>query len=203
MSKKKKVLVLILIFFILFLILRYAYSKYINQIDISKDVNVAKWNIKINDQDITEDVHDFIISDFTWDEEVHVKKPKVAPGMKGYFTLKLDPTGTDVSVKYTIKIDETKLREISNIDLKITGIEENGVKQELNFDEEGNIIIEKIKKLEQIKSETDAIDTIKIEVSWENLDTDEGNKNDSEVSKLSGTKIQMPINVNVIQYTSD
>ena len=203
MSKKKKVLVLILICFILFLILRYAYSKYINQIDISKDVNVAKWNIKINDQDITEDVHDFIISDFTWDEEAHVKKPKVAPGMKGYFTLKLDPTGTDVSVKYTIKIDETKLREISNIDLKITGIEENGVKQELNFDEEGNIIIEKIKKLEQIKSETDAIDTIRIEVSWENLDTDEGNKNDSEVSKLSGTKIQMPINVNVIQYTSD
>ena len=58
-------------------------------------------------------------------------------------------------------------------------------------------------KREQIKSETDAIDTIRIEVSWENLDTDEGNKNDSEVSKLSGTKIQMPINVNVIQYTSD
>ncbi len=200
-SKKKKILILLLILILLFFILRYAYSKYVNQVDISKDVNVAQWNVKINDQDITQDVHEFLIKDFTWNEESHVQKPKVAPGMQGYFNLKVDTTGTEVSIKYTIEIDESKLREISDINLRVTGLEKDDVKQEMQFDEDGKIIIETIKKLDEIKS--DPIDNLKIDVVWENLDTEEGNKNDSKASELAGTKIQMPIKVNVIQYLSN
>ncbi len=200
-SKKKKILILLLILVLLFFILRYAYSKYVNQVNISKDMNIAQWNIKINDQDITQDTHEFLINDFTWNEERHVQKPKVAPGMQGYFNLKVDTTGTQVSIKYTIEIDESKLREISDINLRVTGLEEDGVKQEMQFDEDGKIIIETIKKLDEIKS--DPIDNLRLDVVWENLDTEEGNKNDSKASEMAGTKIQMPIKINVIQYLSN
>lgn len=200
MNKSQKLVLLILLIVLLVLILRLAYSKYVNQVYAIEDVNIGKWIIKINGQDITEDINVFEISDFEWDEESHVKPPKVAPGMKGHFSISIDPRGTDVSIKYTIKIDQTKLTELSDIKLKITGIEENGVSQEINTDENGEIIIEKIIELSEIKSESNAIDNLRINVVWENLDTTEGNKKDTEVGKIFNTKIQMPVEVKVIQY---
>ena len=121
--------------------------------------------------------------------------------MKGHFNITIDPTGTDVALKYTIKIDEKKLREIADINLKITGIKENGVESELKLDDEGNFIIEKEKTLAQIKSDTEAIDNLEIEVTWVDDNTEESNKKDSEVGSVANRKIQMPIEINVIQNT--
>lgn len=205
MSKKKKTLILIVILVILVLILRATYSKYTNEASAMVKERIGQWVIKINDQDITEDIKEFVISDFTWDwaNAPHVKEPKVAPGMTGNFNLKIDPTGSDVSIKYTITIDEAALRKIADIDLEITGVTLNGEKQILSKDENGNIVIEEIKKLEQIKSENEAdrIDNLNIEVTWQNDDTEEKNKKDSIVGSVANTKITMPIKVNVIQYT--
>lgn len=201
MSKKKKILILILILILLVLILRSAFSKYVNEAVGATSNKIGQWIIKVNNQDITEDVNTFLIDNFTWSENAHVKPPKVAPGMKGHFNITIDPTGTDVALKYTIKIDEKKLREIADINLKITGIKENGVESELKLDDEGNFIIEKEKTLAQIKSDTEAIDNLEIEVTWVDDNTEESNKKDSEVGSVANRKIQMPIEINVIQNT--
>ena len=154
------------------------------------------------------------IDDFTWNwsESPHVKEPKVAPGMKGYFDLKIDPTGTDVSIKYTLTIDDSKIAEMlgisadeakDRINLKMTGIVENGVEIELPRDEDGNIVITKIKTLEQIKSEneSDRVDNLEVEVTWEN--NEDNNDIDSQIGSVANSTIKLPVKVDVIQWTGE
>ena len=215
MSKKKKILIFIIIVVLLILILTSTYSKYVNTSEGSYGKKIGQWEIKINDTDITVNPNPdtdvvFYIDDFEWDwdSEPHVKKPKVAPGMKGNFSLKIDPTGTDVSIKYTIKIDKSVLTNVADINLAITGLEENGNKVDIDTlpeDDDGNLIIEKVKKLSEIQSEneSDRIDNLKIEVTWKNDDTEETNKQDSIVGSEANRQIAMPVKVNVIQYTGD
>lgn len=243
MSKKKKILILIAILIIVVLIIMATYSKYYNEANAVVQEKIGQWVIKVNDVDITGSTQEFTISDFTWDwsSTPHVKSPKVAPGMTGSFSLNVDPTGTDVSVKYTFTIDESALTKLADINLKVTGITLNGtaltITEEDSSDDENtnsteteseestaestvksyplvvrksennsdNIVIEQVKKLETIKSETesDRVDNWKIEVTWENEDTDESNKEDSIVGSVANTTISMPVTIDVIQYTGD
>ena len=66
MSKKKKILILILILILLVLILRSAFSKYVNEAVGATSNKIGQWIIKVNNQDITEDVNTFLIDNFTW-----------------------------------------------------------------------------------------------------------------------------------------
>lgn len=218
-NNKIKIVLLVVILILLILILKLTYSKYVNESSATISESVGQWNIKINDKDITQAdengvTGEFVIDDFVWDTSQHVKSPKVAPGMTGRFYLKIDPTGTDVSIQYTILIDDSKMIEIlnseegentltNNIGLKITGIKENGTEIELQRDENNNIIITRVKKLSQIQSEneTDRIDNLEVEVVWEN---DEANNEvDSIIGSVANRKIELPIKVDVIQYTGE
>lgn len=222
MNKKIRIVILIAILILLALIIQSTYSKYTNKAVGTINETTADWVIKINDKDITipdenGEIGVFEIEDFTWDWESapNVKPPKVAPGMSGYFKLKVDPTGTQVSVKYTITIDDSKIAEMlagigvtgedlaDRINLKITGIKENGVDIELPRDDDGNIVISKIKELEDIQSnnETDRIDELEIKVTWE--DNEANNDIDSKIGSVPNNVIKLPIKVDVIQWTGE
>ena len=135
--------------------------------------------------------------------------------MSGFFKLKIDPTGTQVSIKYTITIDDSKIAEMlagvgvtgddlaDRINLKITGIKANGVEIELPRDDQGNIVISKIKELEDIQSndETDRIDELEIKVTWE--DNEANNDVDSKIGSVPNNVIKLPILVDVIQWTGE
>lgn len=222
MSKRKKVFILILIVVLLILTIISTYSKYISTGEGKGTKKIAQWIIKINGTDISTSLlanddttnttnqsneASFVIDDFTWDwdGEPHVKEPKVAPGMKGHFSLNIDLTGTEVSAKYTIKIEKNVLTELADINLQITGLKENGVEQPLKEDENGNVVIEKIKTLDKIQSsnEDDRIDNLEIEITWKNDDTEESNKADSEIGSVANRKIEMPVKVHVIQYIGE
>lgn len=219
MSKKIRVLIVTIILIMLVLIVRSTYSKYTNLAVANVEERVGNWVIKINDKDVTTvdefgNFGVFEIDDFTWNwsESPHVKEPKVAPGMKGYFDLKIDPTGTDVSIKYTLTIDDSKIAEMlgippggatDRINLKMTGIIENGETLELPRDEDGNIVITKVKTLEQIKSddEDDRVDKLKVEVTWEN--NEDNNDIDSQIGSVANHTIKLPVKVDVIQWTGE
>lgn len=222
MNKKIRIVILIAILILLALIIQSTYSKYTSKSTGTINRDTADWIIKINDKDITipdenGQVGIFEIEDFTWDWDSapNVKPPKVAPGMSGFFKLKIDPTGTQVSIKYTITIDDSKIAEMlagigvtgedlaNRINLKITGIKENGVEIELPRDDQGNIVISKIKELEDIQSndETDRIDELEIKVTWE--DNEANNDIDSKIGSVPNNVIKLPILVDVIQWTGE
>lgn len=162
MSKSKKIIICILILIGLILILRRTYSKYVEVAYVQKISDVAMWNIKVNDVDITGDTKEFVIEDFAWEEEPHVKTPKVAPGMKGKFKLKVDTTGTQVALKYKISIDATELTQIADVKFEITDYKINGEKKEFAIEENEN-------SDEEVNTDTD-----------ENPDGDVGSDTDEE-----------------------
>jgi len=206
-NKKTKFVIFILILILLVLILRSTFSKYTNTATAVINEDVGKWVIKLNDTDITtEETSTKFDMDkvyWDWDNSPHVKYPNVAPGMKGYFDLVIDPTDTDVSIDYTIEVDDTNI-SMPDVNIKITDIQEiNGKDLTITSDPDGPEVVERIKKLAEIQStnENERLDTIRIFVEWENNEAN--NEKDSEIGKISGNIISLPIKVNVIQYTGN
>ena len=65
--------------------------------------DVGKWQIKINNTDISQGLsNSFNINDFVYTDNANVDDNVIAPGRKGYFDIIIDPTGTDVSIRYDI-----------------------------------------------------------------------------------------------------
>lgn len=210
MKKKVKFVIVILILILLILIIKSTYSKYVEQANGNLNNKIGQWIIKVNSVDITQNElsTEFNIDNFIWDWEnaPHVKKPKVAPGMKGSFDLIIDPTDTDVSLEYTISVAEPKINQDDpdspEISLKIVDIKEKNNKDiTLTKDDNGNNIIKRVKSLSEIQSENDKerLDEITVTVEWEN--NEDNNAIDSEIGSVFNNKISMPVSVDVIQYT--
>lgn len=225
MNKKTKIVLLVLILILLVLIIRSTYSKYTSESDAIIKRNIAQWVIKVNDTDITvaspnnnsnttsdnttsEKSVTFEITgnDVVWNENSNVVDGKVAPGMKGYFYLRIDPEKTQTALMYTINVDISNILK-EHINFKIKSVSEEN-KKSLNISEiseNGSTLvkavkIQRIKELAEIqsKAETDRIDTIKVEIEW----VDDGNSDnfDTKVGQIVDKKLTIPVTVNVIQY---
>lgn len=91
------------------------YSKYVDEATGTVENNVARWNIKLNNTDITNgNTYNFVINNIAINGNQNVAEGKIAPGMSGYFDINIDPSNTDVSVKYELTIDPENF-EGSNI----------------------------------------------------------------------------------------
>ena len=115
MKKKKifRIILLILILILAFLTIRDTYSKYITQAGNSSTLNISKWKILLNDQDIRNN------ADFTQDIAIeyenneHIADGFVAPTTKGKFNLSLESTGTSLPYEYEIQLTDDKPYEAS------------------------------------------------------------------------------------------
>ena len=223
MKKKIKILIFILILLMLGYILLNTYSKYIENATARIEQEVGRWNIKINNTDITSvsgDPVEFEITNFVWNESTHVKEGKVAPGMSGRFELDIDPKDTDVSIQYSIKIDNSKLTESNDINLKVkkiildgeeyaftsvpvTEIVDNGDGTTEEVTTSTEIEIKIVKPLEEVQSTDDdvRVDKVLVDVIWEN--NEEYNAKDSEIGGVPDNVISLPIAVDVIQYVGE
>lgn len=213
MKKFLKAAIIIAILLMFGYILSNTYSKYIDNANARIEQNIGRWNIKINDTDITvgDEPVEFEITNFTWNVSEHVKEGKVAPGMTGQFEILIDPTDTDVSIEYAIKIDNSKFTESNDINLKINTITLNGEEyayQTSTVTGSGNpedtgteIEIDLIKPLSEIQSNDPdvRIDQILVNVEWENNEAN--NEKDSEIGRVPDNIISLPITVSVLQYT--
>lgn len=224
MNKKIKFILLVLILILSILIISSTYSKYTAEADAVINRDIAAWIIKVNDTDITVkpkssdttnttnttgDAIDvgsvtFKITgdDVKWDESSHTAEGKVAPGMKGYFYLRIDPEKTQTALKYTINIDIGNISD-EHINFRTNLIsEENG--KELKIKKDGkNSILQRIKPLDEIKSDDPEtrIDKIKVEVEW--VDDPTLNDFDTKLGEILDKTFQIPITVNAIQYTGE
>ena len=119
----KKILILGLLSFLVLFIFGIASTFGLFHSNVDGDVNtdVAKWNILINDTNISDGVTDkFVINDLAYSDTTNKKPGTIAPGTSGTFSLTLDATDTQVSVIYTIEVDDSKF---GNEMLKIAKVE--------------------------------------------------------------------------------
>ena len=106
MDNKKKMLLLLII--VLLCILVYAivqiYAKYISSAQGNASMNIASWDIKVNDLSIKNntDISNTLAPVFPGTE--HIASGIIAPTAEGYFDLNFDFTNTDVSFMYSISL---------------------------------------------------------------------------------------------------
>lgn len=217
-NKLIKILILVLILVLAFLIINSTYSKYTNTAKGVIDEVVGNWKVKVNGTDIADGSGKFVIDNFKLDEDIgtHILGEQMAPGTKGRFYIDIDPTGSDVSLKYTLTIDRkefiSKLIEEIGLDpndetlkerlnFKITNIKVDDMEVNIPEDLNEDIVVSKIKRLDKIKSDDENIrkDLIEVEVEWEN------NEDNNDMDFLIGNvrddfKLTLPINVNAIQW---
>lgn len=106
MENKKKFLILLI--FIIICILVYTivqiYAKYVSSAQGSASVNIASWDIKVNNLSIKNntDISSTLVPVFPGSD--HIANGIIAPTAEGYFDLNFDFTHADVSFRYDISL---------------------------------------------------------------------------------------------------
>ncbi len=90
--------------------------------DFTSNMNVAKFNLFVNDSNIV-DTKDFNINNIIVLDNENVLNGKIAPGVSGYFELLLSPKGSDVAIYYEVSLD---LNNIDNNGIVLEKIESDG-----------------------------------------------------------------------------
>lgn len=71
---------------------------------------IASWKIKVNNEDVTGSGTTLTNTiQLIPDENTNVVSGKLAPGYGGYFDITIDPTDTEVTFDYSVRLDNTTL----------------------------------------------------------------------------------------------
>lgn len=112
-------LLLFLLFLGLFLTTAKAtYARYATATTGTTNLNMAQWQISINNQNITENYNTQLTFTPVMEENENVKAGTIAPGSSGYFDIQINPEKVDVSFSYDIMLQLPEDSIVS--DLKIT-----------------------------------------------------------------------------------
>lgn len=198
MNKKIKVLFLVLgIIVILFLACKIVetYALFYSEAEARVSQNLGDWTIKVNDKDVSNGiVEQFTVEQLELETDENVKEGKIAPGLNGTFTITIDPTDTDVSVRYDITFDTSHLKAENMKLAKVEKVDSDNQLIEISENTYTGII-----SLSDIKQGRK--DKIKVTLNWENID--ENDLDDTELGKIKDNKINIPILVTITQYLGE
>lgn len=80
------------------------YSRYVTGTTSNIDMTFAKWQILVNNQDITNQNNSSISFVPTIEANVNTRTNTIAPTSKGYFDININPENVDVSFRYQIDL---------------------------------------------------------------------------------------------------
>lgn len=114
MMKKRRLKIIICTFIIIFFsgfLLYTAFAKYRKSVNQNIGINLATWNIKLNNESIAgkESISTVITPIFEKNE--YIAENVLAPGVTGYFDIEIDASEVDVSFSYafTTKVKDYEL----------------------------------------------------------------------------------------------
>lgn len=180
----------------------YTYAKYITSISSDTEVSLARWNVSINNQDVSSgsQFSNVITPVFTGNS--NIAPNVIAPTAEGYFDISLDVTNTDVSVRYEITTSENEDSAVD--DLIISGYSiDGGQRQSVvsNGQNSGLMVTGTIAYDSQDKQ----VD-IRVYLKW-NDDPNDGatmdNFDDADAASVSTNKAKVNVNVRVIQVAAN
>ena len=187
---KKRVLSVLCVISIIITIstICFTYSKYADEATGVVESNVARWNIKLNNTDITDgSVYNFVINNIAISGNQNVASGKIAPGLTGYFDINIDPSDTDVSVKYEITIDPENFED-SNIHVSdVYEVGNNTLIRTGEYSYTGVILLADVQNNVQ--------NTVRIEIEWDSISVED--ESDYEYALSLDNVLELPISVNV------
>ena len=164
------------------LIIRSTYAKYLTSINGDTNVNIAQWNLILNEQDIIKN------SDFSSTLSLEVPKTDyhiadyMVPGATGYYDLILDSSNVSLPFRFHITCSVDENSDIK--DAKIIGYSRNGNSQITYLDDSETEITDSV---------ADTVDTcsVRVYVKWIDEDSSEtmNDTDDTSVAINSGKAI--------------
>lgn len=153
--------------------------------DFNSSMNVAKFNLFVNDSNVV-DTKEFNINNITVLDNENVLNGKIAPGVSGYFELLLSPKGSDVAIYYEVTLD------LDNID------NEGITLEKIESDDNDLIRVDKytyagVFTLDDAKN--NVTKSVKIYFSWENND-----EVLDDIKYADGVKCDISASVKASQY---
>lgn len=119
MSKKKRFVLFLAIIslFVSLNMVEKTYAKYVTETTGSASLNIARWDIVVNDEHIKD--NQSLTAELTpnYVENPNVAAGVIAPGSIGYFDITIDPENTDVSFSFDITVDETEDSNVTDLEV--------------------------------------------------------------------------------------
>ncbi len=171
--------------FLLILSFNITYGLFESNKDFNANMNVAKFNLFVNNNNIV-DTKSFNINNITVLNNENVLDGKIAPGVRGYFELILDPKDSDVSIYYEVSLD---LKDVLNDGIILDGVESDSGSL-INVDKN---TYAGVFTLDEIKHNVQK--NIKIYFSWVNND-----EVLDDIKYADGLKCDIKTNVKASQY---
>lgn len=193
MHRSKKTLLTIAFLFLVILSYQVLNSYGIFESNTSTDIssNLAKWQILINGNDITDSMNTFNVGTVNWETNSGVSQGKAAPGLSAYFEILINPSGTEVAIEYEIFLDFLNL---NNESIKLISIKDksNNSLTEIDTNRYKGVI-----GLNDILQGN--IEKIRVDIIWEN---DDSNSDiDSSYVGQTNPMLDVPISIRLSQYT--
>ena len=83
----------------------HTYSRYVAESTSNVQVSFAKWQILLNESDITNGTNSNIEITPVVEKSANVKENTIAPSSKGYFDILVNPSNVEVSFDYTLTLE--------------------------------------------------------------------------------------------------
>lgn len=184
----KKILYLLFISFVLITTYEVmdAYGLFESKNKLVVNQNVAHWKILINGSNITEE--DFVINSINVEDNENVLNGKLAPGVRGYFDVEIDPQA-DTSIIYSISFDFSQISD----SFIVENIEETTSGNLIRTDES---TYSKVITLNEIKENKK--NNVRVYLKWENKE--DNNTTDSKIGLTENNYINIPVSVSAMQY---
>lgn len=184
----KKILYLLFISFVLITTYEVmdAYGLFESKNKLVVNQNIARWKILINGSNITEE--DFVINSINVEGNENVLNGKLAPGVRGYFDVEIDPQA-DTSIVYSISFDFSQISD----SFIVENIEETTSGNLIRTDES---TYSKVITLNEIKENKK--NNVRVYLKWENKE--DNNATDSKIGLTENNYINIPVSVSAMQY---
>ena len=176
------------------------YAKYVTSTDGDANINIARWKILVNNQDITQNKELTNVITPVFEGNDNIASNVIAPTAEGYFDILIDASNTDVSLKYEITTCDSE--DSSVTDLYISGFSIDDGDKQVATSEDGQVKIENF-----ILHNSDNKDLkLRIFLKW-NDDIETGaemdNSADTEASQLEKGLAKINVQVKFIQIPTE
>ena len=188
----KKYTMVLAPFFFLVMIFVGSYALFESQRTNTSELEIAKWDIKVNDNMLSGSTSTFTVNNFTWSTSEYIKEGKAAPGLNGYFDIEIDPNDADTSIRYDVTFDFSVLDSNQFTITEIKEIDDKAIVRT------GEYTYSNIISLDDINDgETN---TIRVYLEW--INDENNNEKDSQLGTVLNNQIMIPVAVDVTQYVN-
>ena len=177
------------------IIINNTYALLESNANATSKLDIGKWVIKLNNVDISKGYsEDFLIDNLIDSKNENIEDGYIAPGKSGYFDIVIDPSETEVAIRYDIKIDLENMNLPDNIKISVDNLSSNSPIKTDNNKYSGIISLDDINSGNNI--------TLRLNINWDNTD-DNYNDTDTKYGMSEDNSFKIPITINLKQYLGE